>query len=32
MTTGATEALTASALALIEPSDEAVVFEPPYDS
>ncbi|MBC8241141.1 MAG: aminotransferase [Alphaproteobacteria bacterium] len=32
VTTGATEALAASILALIEPGDEAVVFEPLYDS
>mgnify|MGYP003673661905 CR=1 FL=1 len=31
-TSGATEALAASILALIEPGDEAVVFEPLYDS
>ncbi len=32
VTTGATEGLAASILALIEPGDEAVVFEPLYDS
>ena len=32
VTSGATEALAASILALIEPGDEAVVFEPLYDS
>ena len=31
VTSGATEALAASILALIEPGDEAVVFEPLYD-
>jgi aspartate/methionine/tyrosine aminotransferase len=32
VTSGATEALAATILALIEPGDEAVVFEPLYDS
>lgn len=32
VTSGATEALAAAILALIEPGDEAVVFEPLYDS
>ncbi|GGF44307.1 aminotransferase [Microbacterium sorbitolivorans] len=32
VTAGATEALTASLLALLEPGDEVVVFEPFYDS
>jgi N-succinyldiaminopimelate aminotransferase len=32
VTSGATEGLAASILALIEPGDEAVVFEPLYDS
>jgi N-succinyldiaminopimelate aminotransferase len=32
VTSGATEALFCSALALIEPGDEAIVFEPVYDS
>jgi N-succinyldiaminopimelate aminotransferase len=32
VTSGATEALAASILALIEPGDEAIVFEPLYDS
>ncbi|MBT4689664.1 MAG: aminotransferase [Rhodospirillaceae bacterium] len=32
VTTGATEGLAASILALIEPGDEAIVFEPLYDS
>ena len=32
VTSGATEALAASILALIEPGDEAVVFDPLYDS
>ena len=32
VTSGATEALTAAILALIEPGDEVVVFEPLYDS
>ncbi len=32
VSTGATEGLAASILALIEPGDEAVVFEPLYDS
>ncbi|MDP6563692.1 MAG: aminotransferase class I/II-fold pyridoxal phosphate-dependent enzyme, partial [Alphaproteobacteria bacterium] len=32
VTSGATEALAASILALVEPGDEVVVFEPLYDS
>ena len=32
VTAGATEALTAAMLALVEPGDEVVVFEPVYDS
>jgi N-succinyldiaminopimelate aminotransferase len=32
VTAGATEALTATILALVEPGDEVVVFEPYYDS
>ena len=32
MTAGATEAITAAVLALCEPDDEVVVFEPYYDS
>jgi N-succinyldiaminopimelate aminotransferase len=32
VTAGATEALTAALLALLEPGDEVVVFEPMYDS
>ncbi len=32
VTSGATEALTASILALVAPGDEAVIFEPAYDS
>lgn len=32
VTSGATEALTASILALINPGDEAIVFEPLYDT
>ena len=32
VTVGATEALTATVLALVEPGDEVVVFEPYYDS
>jgi N-succinyldiaminopimelate aminotransferase len=32
VTAGATEALTAALLALVEPGDEVVVFEPLYDS
>lgn len=32
VTSGATEALAASMLALIEPGDEVVIFEPVYDS
>ena len=32
VSSGATESLVASILALIEPGDEAVVFEPLYDS
>jgi N-succinyldiaminopimelate aminotransferase len=32
ITTGATEALTAAMLALCEPEDEVIVFEPYYDS
>ena len=32
VTVGATEALTATILALVEPGDEVVVFEPYYDS
>ena len=32
MTSGATEALAASLLALVRPGDEVILFQPAYDS